>query len=116
MSNWCAVLHRFKHASEAQRRGESHLILPRPGRSAVGTWRSGRAVRLCRLLPAARADVLPHLKSLWPITAAGYCSTVARRRSLSSFLIRAARRVDDIEAIASGDPKRVERRAKNRVV
>jgi hypothetical protein len=35
---------------------------------------------------------------------------------LSSKLFRAARRVDDIEALASGDPKRVARRAKNRIV
>jgi len=39
-----------------------------------------------------------------------------RRPRLSSNLFRAARRVDDIEAIASGDPKRVARRAKNRIV
>jgi hypothetical protein len=41
---------------------------------------------------------------------------MTRRRSLSSILFRTARRVDDVEAIASGHPKRVERRIKNRVV
>jgi len=41
---------------------------------------------------------------------------VARRRSLSSLLFRAARRVDDAETIATGDAKRIERRVKNRVV
>ena len=41
---------------------------------------------------------------------------VARRRSLSSFLFRTARRVDDLEALAGGNPKRIERRVKNRVV
>jgi hypothetical protein len=39
-----------------------------------------------------------------------------RRPRLSSKLFRVARRVDDIEAVASGDPKRVARRAKNRIV
>ncbi|HKV89365.1 MAG TPA: hypothetical protein VJT78_15345 [Candidatus Dormibacteraeota bacterium] len=39
-----------------------------------------------------------------------------RRRSLSSMLFRTARRVDDIQALASGSPKRVERRIKNRLV
>ncbi len=41
---------------------------------------------------------------------------MTRRRSLSSILFRNARRVDDVEALASGNPKRIERRAKNRVV
>jgi hypothetical protein len=35
---------------------------------------------------------------------------------LSSILFRAARRVDDVEAVASGNSKRIERRLKNRVV
>jgi hypothetical protein len=39
-----------------------------------------------------------------------------RRPSLESTLFRAARRVDDLEALASGDPRRVARRAKNKVV
>jgi hypothetical protein len=39
-----------------------------------------------------------------------------RRLRLSSKLFRAARRVDDLEAIASGDPHRITRRAKNRIV
>ena len=39
-----------------------------------------------------------------------------RRRSLSSLLFRSARRVDDLEALASANPKRIERRMKNRVV
>jgi hypothetical protein len=33
-----------------------------------------------------------------------------RRRSLASLLFRTARRVDDLEALASGNPKRIERR------
>ena len=39
-----------------------------------------------------------------------------RRRSLSSQLFRAARVADDVEAVASGNPKRMERRAKNVIV
>jgi hypothetical protein len=38
---------------------------------------------------------------------------MARRRSLSSKLFRAARVVDDVEAVETGDPKRMARRAKN---
>jgi len=38
------------------------------------------------------------------------------RPRLSSKLFRAARRFNDIEAIASDDPERVARRAKNRIV
>lgn len=38
---------------------------------------------------------------------------MARRRSLSSRLYRAARITNDVETAASGDPKRMERRAKN---
>ena len=38
---------------------------------------------------------------------------MARRRSLSSQLLRAARIADDIEAVESGNPKRMGRRAKN---
>jgi hypothetical protein len=41
---------------------------------------------------------------------------MARRRSLSSLLFRSARRVDNLEALASGNPKRIERRVENRVV
>ena len=36
-----------------------------------------------------------------------------RRRSLSSQLFRAARIADDVEAVESGNPKRVARRARN---
>jgi len=39
-----------------------------------------------------------------------------RRRSLSSKLFRAARIADDVEAVESGNPKRVARRARNVVV
>jgi len=35
---------------------------------------------------------------------------------LASVLFRTARRVDDLEALASGNPKRIERRVKNRIV
>jgi hypothetical protein len=38
---------------------------------------------------------------------------MARRKSLSSQFFKAARITDDIEAAASGNPKRIERRAKN---
>jgi hypothetical protein len=38
---------------------------------------------------------------------------VARRRSLTSQLYRAARISDNISALASGNPRRVARRAKN---
>jgi hypothetical protein len=41
---------------------------------------------------------------------------MTRRRRLSSLLFRAARRVDDVDAIASGNPKRIERRVKNRLL
>jgi hypothetical protein len=36
-----------------------------------------------------------------------------RRRSLSSQLFRIARDVDTVEALASGNPKRIARRGKN---
>jgi len=39
-----------------------------------------------------------------------------RRPRLASKLFRAARQVNDIEAIASGDPQRLARRAKNKVL
>ena len=39
-----------------------------------------------------------------------------RRRFLSSQLFTAARVADDVEAVASGNPKRMERRAKNVIV
>jgi hypothetical protein len=38
---------------------------------------------------------------------------MSRKRSLSAQLFRAARVVDDAEAVASGNPARMERRAKN---
>jgi hypothetical protein len=41
---------------------------------------------------------------------------VTRRRSFSSQLFRAARVADDFEAVSSGKPKRVRRRAKNVVL
>lgn len=37
-------------------------------------------------------------------------------RSLTSLVFRTARGEDDLEALASGNPKRIERRVKNRVV
>jgi hypothetical protein len=36
--------------------------------------------------------------------------------SLASLLFRTARRVDDVEALTSGNPKRMERRVKNMLV
>jgi hypothetical protein len=47
------------------------------------------------------------------LPAAAYASCVARRRSLTSQLYRAARLSNNISAIASGNPRRVARRAKN---
>jgi hypothetical protein len=41
---------------------------------------------------------------------------MARRRSVTSLLFRTARRVDDIETLASSNPKRIERRVKNKLV
>ncbi len=41
---------------------------------------------------------------------------MARRRSLSSQLFRAARVADDVEALESGNPRRARRRAKNVIV
>jgi len=38
------------------------------------------------------------------------------RRSLTSILFKAARTVDDVETLASGNPKRIERRAKNKLL
>jgi hypothetical protein len=38
---------------------------------------------------------------------------MARRRSFSSQLFRAARVMDDVEAVGSGNPRRMTRRAKN---
>jgi hypothetical protein len=46
----------------------------------------------------------------------GPISAMARRRSLTSLLFRTARRVDDLETLASGNPKRVARRAKNKLL
>lgn len=39
-----------------------------------------------------------------------------RRRSLAAALFRTARRVDDLEALESGNPKRIERRIQNKAV
>lgn len=39
-----------------------------------------------------------------------------RRPRLASRLFRLARRVDDVEAVTSGNPKRVARRVKNKVI
>jgi len=39
-----------------------------------------------------------------------------KRPRLAGKLFRLARRVDDIEALTSGEPKRIARRAKNRIV
>jgi len=41
---------------------------------------------------------------------------MASRRSLSSQLFRAARITDDLQAAASGNPRRIARRTKNVVV
>lgn len=41
---------------------------------------------------------------------------MARRRSLSSQLFRAARVMDDLEAAGSGNPRRMRRRVKNVIV
>ena len=41
---------------------------------------------------------------------------MARRRSLTSQLYRAARLSDDLSALASGNPKRVARRARNEIL
>jgi len=41
---------------------------------------------------------------------------VPRRRSLTSLMFRTARHVDDLEALASRDPKRIERRVQNGLV
>ncbi len=39
-----------------------------------------------------------------------------RRRSLTSILFKTARTVDDVETLASGNPKRIERRVKNKLL
>jgi len=39
-----------------------------------------------------------------------------RRRSLTSILFKTARAVDDVETLASGNPKRIERRARNKLL
>jgi hypothetical protein len=49
-------------------------------------------------------------------SAARGCGVMARKRSLSSQLFRAARIADDVEAVESGNPKRIARRAKNVVL
>jgi hypothetical protein len=41
---------------------------------------------------------------------------MARRRSIASLLYRSARIANDVETLVSGDPKRIARRAKNKVV
>jgi muconolactone delta-isomerase len=38
---------------------------------------------------------------------------MARKRSLSSQLFKAARVMDDVEAVESGNPERIEKRAEN---
>jgi hypothetical protein len=39
-----------------------------------------------------------------------------RRRSLTSILFNTARAVNDVETVASGNPKRIERRVKNKLL
>ncbi len=41
---------------------------------------------------------------------------MARRRSMASQLYRAARASNDLSALASGNPHRIARRAKNKIV
>lgn len=40
---------------------------------------------------------------------------MSRRRSLTSILFKTARTVDDVETLASGNPKRIERRVANKI-